>query len=153
MPTGDLGFVGAVPVSKGAVRNFIEKQYFIPARATASADAETVLDKMLKGSGAGADPVHIDQIEVIPSGDITGNGTNYVTLKVYNRKGDGTGTDVIASLALSVSGTYGKYVPLQLTLDASKAAPKLNDVLTFSIEHAGTGQTTPTMAVRTRIRA
>ncbi len=153
MPQGTLGYIGAVPVDKGAVRDMIEKQYFIPARGTANADSETVLDKVLKGTGAGYDPQFLDSIEVIPSGDITGNATNYVTLKVYNRKTDGSGTDVLASLALSAAGTYGKYLPLQLTIDRSKAAPKNGDVLTFSIEHTASGQTTPTLAVRMRVRA
>jgi hypothetical protein len=152
MPIGALGYVGTVPVDKGAVRNFIEKQYSIAARGTAGTDAETVLDKMLKGSGAAADPIQIDSVEVIAQAAIAANGSNYVTFKLYNRKGDGTGTDVLASLT-TASVSQAAYVPFTLTLDATKAPPKLNDVLTFSVEHSAGGVATPQMAVRIRIRA
>jgi len=151
MPQGSLGYVGVQPINKDAARDFIEKQYSIAARGTAGTDAETVLDKMLKGTGAGFDPIQIDSIEVIPQAAIAANGTNYVTFKVYNRKSDGSGTDVIASLT-TASVSQAAYVPFTLTLDASKAAPKRNDVLTFSIEHAAGGVATPQLAVRIRIR-
>jgi hypothetical protein len=147
----DLGFVGATPVSKGAALGLIDKQYFIPARASASAADEVVLDRISTLSSNF--PTRLASIEVIPAGDVTGHGTNYVTLQLCNRKSDGSGTDILATLTLNTVGTYGKYVPMSFTLDGSKAPLKNGDVLTLVTAVAAGGQTTPAMTVRVRFSA
>jgi len=152
MPIGDLGFIGAVPVSKGALRNFVEKQYYVPPNGSAGSTVETVLDKMLKGTGAGYDPVQIIQIEVIPAAAITVNSGNYVTLNILDRGPAGAGDTVIASLALN-TGEYPAFVPFELTLNGAAAGPNLNDVLTFQVVPTGSGQDLPQLAIRMRISA
>lgn len=80
-----------------------------------------------------------------PNAAITGAATNSRTLTIFNRKGDGTGTLAVATLALVVGVNAAAETEKALTLSGTPANATFaqGDVLTFSSVHVGTGIADP----------
>lgn len=87
----------------------------------------------------------VASVTYTPSAAITGANTNSRTLKVVNKGSAGSGTNVVAELALVSGVNPAAAVQKALTLSgtASKLEVAEGDVLLFVSEHVGTGITDP----------
>lgn len=76
----------------------------------------------------------------LPAADVTADPTNFFTLELRNRGGDGTGTAVPASRAYS-SGDSSAHVAVDMTLSGTAADLQVaaGDVLTARKSTAGGG--------------
>lgn len=81
----------------------------------------------------------------IPEANVTGVASNNKTLNIRNRGQDGTGTTIMASLALGVGTNCVAFDEKALTL--SGTAANLNcaegDIISYSTTVTGTGMTLP----------
>lgn len=84
-------------------------------------------------------------VTYIPTAAITGAATNTRTLEVVNKGQAGTGTNVVATLALvsGVNPAADKAAALTLSGTASKLVVAEGDVLAFASTHGGTGIADP----------
>jgi hypothetical protein len=117
-----------------------------PAVATAGNDAsESVGPAPFAGTVAG--------VTYTPSAAITGANTNSRTLKLVNKGQSGSGTTVIAELALTSGVNAAAFDEKALTLSGTAANKEVaeGDVLAFVSEHVGTGITDPGGEVQVRL--
>jgi hypothetical protein len=89
----------------------------------------------------------------IPSVAITGANTNTRTLNLINKKQDGTGSTVVATLALAsgVNPAAFDETPLTLSGTAANLVVAEGDVLAFQSVHASSGLADPGGEVRVKI--
>lgn len=87
----------------------------------------------------------IARVAYIPVSTVTGANTNSRTLTVTNRKQDGTGTTVAATLALTsgVNAAADDEKAVTLSGTAANLAVAAGDVITFESTHVGTGIADP----------
>lgn len=106
--------------------------------ATLTGDPSTVLGE---AQFAGT----VSRSAYVPSAAITGANTNSRTLTLTNRGQDGTGTTVVATLALTsgVNAAADDAKALTLSGTAANLVVAAGDVLTFDSVHVGTGITDP----------
>ncbi|MDP2712303.1 MAG: hypothetical protein Q8O56_13885 [Solirubrobacteraceae bacterium] len=90
-------------------------------------------------------PGRVTAAVYIPKAAITGADTNTRTLTIVNRGQDGTGTTVIATLALTDGINADAFTATAMTLSGAAANKKVanGDVLTAVSTHIGTGLADP----------
>jgi hypothetical protein len=95
----------------------------------------------------------VSSVTYTPSASITGANTNSRTLKLVNKGSAGSGTNVVAELALVSGVNPAAFVQKALTLSgtASKLEVAEGDVLVFVSEHVGTGITDPGGEVQVKL--
>jgi len=110
----------------------------VPA-VTIAADSEVVIGRIPAAQGVQT----VTSVTYTAEALITGTDTQSRTLTLYNRKGDASGTVVLAQLALTLTPpiTAAKWVPRTIPLSVVAGALDLaaGDVLTWSSLHIGTG--------------
>lgn len=87
----------------------------------------------------------VTAVSYIPEATITGANTNSRTLTLVNKAQDGTGTTVVATLALTsgVNAAAADEKPLTLSGVAGATTVASGDVLEFVSTHSGTGIADP----------
>jgi hypothetical protein len=117
------------------------------------------LDAVAAGSDAttplGAAPFAgtVSAVVWVPTAAITGAATNSRTVTLVNKKQDGTGTTVVATLALASGTNPAAFDEVALTLSGTAANLVVaeGDVLAFKSAHEGTGLADPGGEVRAKI--
>lgn len=79
----------------------------------------------------------------VPTANITGHTTNYMTLQLTNRGQAGAGTTAVASLAFTNGVTGTAHDAKALTVDTAADDVAAGDVLTLDKAVAGTGLAMP----------
>lgn len=100
--------------------------------------------------GEAPDKDKVTGVEYVPAGDITGADTDTRTITVVNKGQDGTGTTVVATLALANGVDAAGYDATAFTLSGTAANKKVDagDVLAAESTHAGAGLADPGGQVR-----
>jgi len=125
--------------------NRYEMQNNVDPVTTPANDLRTIL-------GVAAYPSQVSDVQYIPGAAQNGANTNTRTLNLYNRKGDGTGTTLVATLPLvlgtDLADNVSKTIPLSGT--ASNLVLAAGDVLEWESLHVLTGINDPGGLVRVR---
>lgn len=113
----------------------------IPAK-TAAVDGSEVL-------GDVADDSTVTGASVTFDAAVTGDGTNNRTLTLRNRGQDGTGTTVVATLALlaGINPALGDEVAMTLSGTPANLSVNAEDVLSIEETHGGAGLANPGASV------
>lgn len=110
--------------------------------AAATATAEVPIGTVPEGSNVGALTV-----EFVPAAALVADANNYATLLVQKRTAGGAAVTVASittkPTANGGSGNWTAWVPVTVTVDATKLPLADGDVLTFSIAKSGTGVVVP----------
>lgn len=114
----------------------------VPA-VTIAADSEIALGRIPVAQGVQT----VTSVTYTPDLLITGTDTQSRTLTLFNRKGDNSGTVVVATLALTLTPpiTAAKFVARTIPLSVVAGATDLaaGDVLSWQSLHIGTGLVDP----------
>ena len=138
LATSQLGFVGAVPVDRNTVERTLVSEFI-----TASSAANTDIEIPLFWADSRNPVITIKQAYFTPMTDTTKNTSDYITVKIVNRKGDASGTDILATFNTNASsGTVSKYVRQAFTVDYTKVISP-GDLITFVSTNTGSGKITP----------
>lgn len=113
----------------------------VPAVGTAGNDSEVAIGRYTAVQGV----FTVTAVNYIADTTLTGANTNSRTLTLFNRKGDGTGTTVVAQLAFTSGVNATQWIPKAITLSGTAANLDLaaGDVLSWQSLHVGTGITDP----------
>lgn len=117
------------------------------AAVAAGADLRTIV-------GKATDAETVIGVEYIPSAAVTGADTNSRTVTLFRRGSDGTGTTVVAQLALTNGINMADNVPKVITLSGTAANLNLaaSEVMEWESLHVGTGIADPGGLVRVTTR-
>lgn len=108
----------------------------VPAQATAGTVQDTIIGEASHGGT-------VNEVTVVSEAAVTANATNFRTIRVLNKGQAGTGSTVVASLALDTPGTDNlvafdeKAIPLSAT--AADLVVAAGDVLAADETVTGTG--------------
>src|SRR4051812_31585848 len=92
------------------------------AVATVGNDADTAVGRV-SGQGVGT----VTSVVYIPDAALSGANTNSRTVTLYNRGAAGSGTTVVAQLALTSGVNLAAFVPKTITLSGTAANLDLAD--------------------------
>lgn len=115
------------------------------APVAAGSDFSTTVAEAVAGT--------VSAVTIIPDATITGAATNNRTIQLVNKKQDGTGTTVIASINF-VNGTNAAAFDsknLTLSATASDLVVADGDVLALVSTHVGTGVADPGVLAKVTI--
>lgn len=125
------------PTKTGAWANLEERSLEIRATIPPTAAGSDAFFLVGTARFAGS----VTEVGYYPNAGITGAATNNRRLRAYNRKADGTGTQVVASVQFDATVNSTSKVKKVLTLDATAAHLVVaeGDVFEFASDHIGTG--------------
>lgn len=109
----------------------------VPNTAAGSTDSSTIGRAPFAGTVTG--------VSFVPDAAMTGNDTNYRTLTLVNKKQNGSGTTVVATLAFTngVNGTAFDEKAFTLTGTAADLVVAEGDVLAYVSTHTASGIADP----------